>query len=116
MRDWALRSAGLLAVFVALVHGALAELKVFASARIEPRSTRRLLRLVWQASTVDWIGLGILLIAAPSFGSDLARSWIAATAIAVYSYAALGNALATRSWHPGWVLMTVVVGLTLVGL
>jgi len=116
MRDWALRSAGLLAVFVALAHGVLAELKVFASARIEPRSTRRLLRLIWQASTVDWIGIGVLLVVAPSLAPGPARTWIAAVAIAVYSYAAVGNALATRTWHPGWILMTVVVGLAFAGL
>ena len=65
MRDLALQAAGVLAILVAVTHGAIAELQVFTKARIEPRGTRRLLRLIWQASTVDWIAIGVLLIAAP---------------------------------------------------
>ena len=62
MRDLALQAAGALAILVAIAHGAIAELHVFARAQIEPRGTRRLLRMVWQASTVDWIGVGVLLM------------------------------------------------------
>jgi hypothetical protein len=116
MRDLALRSAGALAILVALVHGAIGELQIFAKARIEPQRTRRLLRLIWQASTIDWIGLGVLLIAAPSLGSDLAREWVVTVAVVLYAYAGLGNALATRARHPGWILMICVVGLALAGL
>jgi hypothetical protein len=104
-----------LAIVVALTHGALAELKVFATARIEPPRTRRLLRLIWQAGTVDWIGVGVLLIASPQFGSPLARHWVVAVAVAVYSCAAVANALAIRAVHPGWILMGGVVGLALAG-
>ncbi len=116
MRDLALQAAGVLAIVVALIHGAIAELQVFAKARIEPRQTRRLLRLIWQASTIDWIGLGILLIAAPWLGSTMARHWIIAIAVAVYGYAAIGNALAVRGPHPGWILMLCVVALALAGI
>jgi hypothetical protein len=116
MRDLALQAAGVLAILVAVAHGAIAELHVFARACIEPQGTRRLLRLIWQASTVDWIGLGILLIAAPGLGSELARDWVVAIAVVVYGYAALGNALATRARHPGWLLMVCVVALALAGL
>src|SRR4051812_19354317 len=70
MRDLALQAAGTIAILTAIVHGAIAELKVFANARIEPRGARRLLRLIWQASTVDWIALGALLIAAPALGDS----------------------------------------------
>jgi hypothetical protein len=69
MRDLALQAAGVLAILVALTHGVIAELQVFAKAHIEPRGTRRLLRLIWQASTVDWIAIGVLLIAAPGLGA-----------------------------------------------
>jgi hypothetical protein len=116
MRDVALRAAGVLAIIVALIHGAIAELQIFTKARIEPQGTRRLLRLIWQASTVDWIGLGILLIAAPWFGSAIARHWIIAIAVAVYGYAAAGNALAARGPHPGWILMLCVIALALAGI
>jgi hypothetical protein len=116
MRDLALQAAGVLAILTAIVHGAIAELRVFANARIEPRGTLRLLRMVWQASTVDWIGLGVLLIATPAFGSEGARRWIIALAVVVYGYGAIGNFVATRGRHVGWCLMVAVVALAIIGL
>ena len=116
MRDLAVQAAGALAILVALTHGTLAELRVFPAARIEPPRTRRLLRLLWQAGTVDWIGMGVLLIASPLFGSQLARHWVVAVAICVYASAAAANALAIRRLHPGWLLMSCVVGLAIAGL
>jgi hypothetical protein len=116
MRDLALQAAGVLAILVAIAHGAIAELGVFAKSHIEPRWTRRLMRMVWQASTVDWIAIGVLLIAAPALGSEVARRWVVAVAVVVYTYAAVGNALATRGRHVGWLLMGCVVALALIGL
>jgi hypothetical protein len=116
MRDLALQAAGALAIVVAIVHGVIAELGVFPKAQIEPRGTRRLLRLVWQMSTVDWIAIGVLLMAAPWLGSQAARQWIVAVAVVVYGCAAAGNAAATRGRHPGWILMSCVVALALAGL
>jgi hypothetical protein len=115
MRDLALQVAGVLAILVAIGHGAVGELRVFAKARIEPQRTRNLLRGIWQASTVDWIGIGVLLIAAPAFGSQAARHWVIAVAVVVYGYAAVGNAVATRGRHMGWCLMSGVVALALMG-
>jgi hypothetical protein len=105
-----------LAIVVAVAHGAIAELHVFATAQIEPQATRRLLRLIWQASTIDWIGVGVLLIAAPWLGSHTARHWVIAVAVVVCGYAAVANALAVRGPHPGWILMSCVVALALAGL
>jgi hypothetical protein len=116
MRDLALQAAGVLAILVAIVHGAIGERQIFARAQIEPRRTRRLLRLVWQASTVDWVGIGILLIAAARLDSQVARDWIIALAVIVYGFAAIGNAVANRGRHVGWILMTCVVALALSGL
>jgi hypothetical protein len=115
MRDLALQAAGTLAILVAIAHGAIAEQHIFVRARIEPRRARRLLRMVWQASTVDWIGLGVLLIAAPALGSDAARRCIVAVAAVAYGYGAVGNAVATRGRHVGWCLMGGVVALALMG-
>jgi hypothetical protein len=115
MRDLALWVAGALAIIVAIGHGLSAELRVFNRARIEPNRTRELLRMVWQASTVDWIAIGVLLIAAPALGSDTARQWIIAVAVVVYGYASLGNAVATRGRHVGWCVMVGVVALALMG-
>ena len=76
MRDMLLQISGGAAIAVALIHGVLGETKVFARATIEPARLRTLIRLVWQASTVAWIGGGVLLIAAPLMASDIAR-WTA---------------------------------------
>jgi hypothetical protein len=115
MRDLALQAAGVLAILVAIGHGAVAELRVFARARIEPQRTRDLLRMVWQASTVDWIGIGFLLIAAPRFGSETARHWVIAVAVVVYAYAAIGNAFVNRGPHFGWVVLSGAIALALLG-
>jgi uncharacterized membrane protein HdeD (DUF308 family) len=115
MPDIALQMAGALAIATAIAHGAIGELKVFARARIELPRTRNLLRMVWQASTIDWIGIGVLLMAAPAFGSQTARNWIVAVAVLVYGYAAMGNAIANRGRHIGWVLMATVVVLVILG-
>jgi hypothetical protein len=118
MRDLAIQSAGMLAIVAALIHGALAEWRVFPNAQVAPRGARRLLRLVWQASTVDWVAIGVLLIAAPApaLGSDAARHAIIALAVVVYCYATIGNAVATRGRHYGWCLMLAIVVLALLGL
>ena len=84
MRDILLQCSGVAAIVVALIHGVLGETKVFARATIEPQRLRTLIRLVWQAGTVAWIGGGVLLIAAPSFGSDTARHWIVVTLVVVF--------------------------------
>ena len=81
-----------------------------------PRWARNLLRGVWQLSTVDWVGIGLLLIAAPSFGSQVARQWVIAVAIVVYGVAAVGNAVATRGRHVRWCLMSGAIALALMGL
>ena len=97
MRDLLLQSAGLAAIAVALIHGVLGETKVFARATIQPESLRTLIRLVWQAGTVAWIGGGVLLIAAPSFGSESARHWIVVTIVAVYAFAAASSRTGSSS-------------------
>src|SRR5437764_8891192 len=93
MRDIILQCAGVAGILVAIIHGVLGETKVFARATILPESLRTLIRLVWQAGTVAWIGGGVLLIAAPSLGSEAARHWITATMIAVYGFAVAGDAV-----------------------
>src|SRR5215470_15138246 len=115
MRDLLLQAAGVIAILVSIAHGVLGETKVFARATVEPPRLRTLLRLVWQAGTIAWIAGGVLLIAAPWMGSDAARHWIIAASVAVFGVAAIGNALATRTVHPGWIGMSAVVALSLAG-
>jgi hypothetical protein len=115
MRDLLLQAAGLLAILVSIAHGVLGETRVFARATVEPPRLRTLLRLVWQAGTVAWIAGGVLLLAAPAMGSDAARHWIIATLSVVFGFAAIGNAVALRAVHPGWIGMSAVVALAVAG-
>ena len=115
MRDICLQAAGAIAILAAIAHGIIGETKIFTKAPYPGEGTRRLLRLIWQASTVDWIVLGGLLMVAPSLGSASARTAIVAAATITYGYAALGNAYANRGRHIGWVLMCAVVVLAPLG-
>jgi len=115
MRDLLLQSAGLVTLAIAVIHGVLGETKVFARARIEPERLRTLIRLVWQASTVAWIGGGVLLIAAPHMESEPARHWIVVTLIGVFGFAAVANAWATRGRHFGWMALSAVVAMAAAG-
>jgi hypothetical protein len=65
MRDLLLQCSGVAAIAAALIHGILGETKVMPRVTIKPARLRTLIRLVWQAGTVAWIGGGVLLIAAP---------------------------------------------------
>ncbi|BAL73462.1 hypothetical protein [Bradyrhizobium cosmicum] len=115
MRDLLLQCAGVAAIAVALIHGVLGETRVFSRARIEPERLRILIRLVWQASTVAWIGGGVLLIAAPWMDSAPARHWIVITMASVFGLSACANAWATRGRHFGWMALSAVVALAVTG-
>ncbi|MDA9430427.1 hypothetical protein [Bradyrhizobium sp. CCBAU 51627] len=115
MRDLLLQCAGVGAIVVALIHGVLGEAKVFARARIEPERLRTLIRLVWQASTVAWIGCGVLLIAVPWMDSGAARHWVVITMVGVFGLSACANAWATRGRHFGWMALSAVVAMAVAG-
>jgi hypothetical protein len=115
MRDLLLQCSGAAAIAVALIHGVLGETKVFKRATIEPPRLRTLIRLVWQAGTVAWIGGGVLLVAAPWMASEPARHWIVTTTAVVFAFAAFCNAWALRGKHVGWVLLSAVVAMAVAG-
>ena len=115
MRDLLLQGAGVIAIVVSLAHGILGETKLFARAKVEPPRLRLLLRLVYQAGTIAWIGGGVLLVAAPWMESDHARHWIVITLACVFAFAALANAWATRGRHFGWMALSAVVALAVAG-
>jgi hypothetical protein len=109
MRDILLQFSGALAIVAAVIHGVLAETRIFPKLTIEPARLRTLLRLVWQTSTIAWIGGGILLLAVPWMESDAARHWIVVTFAVVFAFCAAGNAIATRGRHFGWMVLGAVV-------
>jgi hypothetical protein len=115
MRDLLLQCSGAIAIAAALIHGVLGETKVLPRVTVHPARLLTLIRLVWQAGTVAWIGFGVLLIAAPLMASEPARHWIVATTATVFAFAVLANAWATRGRHFGWMLFGAVVALEVAG-
>ena len=115
MRDVLLQLSGITAIAAALIHGVLGETKVFARATIEPPRVRMLIRAVWQAGTVAWIGGGVLLLMAPAMTSEPARHGIVVTFAVVYAIAAAGTFIALRGRHFGWLALSAVVALALAG-
>src|SRR4051794_41929291 len=102
MRDLLLQCSGAAAIVVALIHGVLGETRVFRRATIEPPRMRTLMRAVWQAGTVAWIGGGVLLMAAPWMASEPARHWIVATTAVVVGWGAPADARGRGGPHFGW--------------
>jgi len=115
MRDLLLQCAGAVAIAAAIIHGILGEVQVFPRATIEPRRLRILMRCVWQAGAVAWLGGGVLLLAAPAMNSDTARHWIVAILAAVFAFAAAGNAIALRFRHFGWLAMSAAAVMAVAG-
>jgi hypothetical protein len=115
MRDLLLQCSGVAAIAAALIPGVLGENRVMPRVTIEPARLRTLFRVVWQVGTVAWIGGGVLLIAAPWMASEPARHWIVVTMACVFAFGALGNALATRGRHFGWMALSAVVVMAVAG-
>ena len=115
MRDILLQCSGVLAVAIAAIHGVLTETKVFPRVTIEPERMRTLFRMVWQIPTVTWIACGVLLIAAPSMASEVARHWMVVTFALLFGFSALCNAWGTRGRHFGWMLLSAVAMLAVAG-
>jgi hypothetical protein len=115
MRDLFLQAAGVAAIAVALIHGILGEVRVFARATIEPARLRTLIRVCWQIGTVGWICGGVLLIATPSVASVPARHWIIVTMCLMYGFGMIGNFWVLRGRHFGWAALGAVITLAIIG-
>ncbi len=121
-QDAALAAAGVIGCGVALFHGILTqrlmvrpvEVLFVADARIAG-PVRRLVPLLLQFSTFNWLSGGLALIAAALwFGHD-ARLAIGLLVGSSYLYGAVGNLWGTRGRHPGWMLMAVALVLIVLG-
>ena len=115
MRDILLQVSGIVAIAAALIHGVLTETKIFPRMTVEPQSLRTLSRFVWQVPTVAWIAGGVLLIAAPSMASEVARHWIVLTLACLFAFSAVGNAVGTRGRHFGWMVLSAVTAMAVAG-
>jgi hypothetical protein len=122
-QDAALAAAGAIGGFVALVHGTLTQrhmvIPLHAHAAHDERISQAVTRLVaplLQFTTFSWFLGGIALIAAALWAGEEARLAIGLFVASQYLFGAIANLWATRSFHPGWLLMAVALGLIAAGL
>lgn len=121
--DIALAMAGIIGSCVAVVHGMLVqrlmvrpiEALFLADKRITA-PIRRLVPLLLHFSTIAWFLGGLALIAAAYGFTQDARLATGLCVGGLYLFGAIGNLWGTRSFHPGWILMTVALMLIAFGI
>jgi len=119
----ALGLAGVIGSGTAVVHGVLTqrfmvrpiEALFLSDGRISA-PVRRLVPLLLQFSTFNWLLGGLVLIAAALWFEHDARLATGLLVGSSYLYGAVGNLWGTRGRHPGWMLMAVALVLILLGI
>ena len=119
----ALALAGVIGSFVAVFHGILTQRLMiapieasFAAGPRTPGPVRRLVPLLLQFTTFNWLLGGLALVAAAVWFGAEARLVTGLLVGSSYLFAAIGNFWGTRGRHPGWMLMAAALGLIAVGL
>ena len=122
-QDAALALAGVIGSSVAVFHGVLTQRlmvrpveALFVADRRIAAPIRRLVPLLLQFSTFNWLLGGIVLIAAALWFEHDARLATGLLVGSSYLYGAVGNLWGTRGRHPGWMLMAVALVLILLGI
>jgi len=115
-QDAALVIAGGIGSAVAIVHGILTQRLIVrplgeAAAPKLPRSTRRLGAMLVQFSTFNWFIGGLALIAVAFESDSAARLAVGLLVGTSYLYGAVGNFVATRGRHPGWIFYGIALAL-----
>ncbi len=120
-QDAALAMAGVIGSSVAVFHGVLTQRlmvrpveALFVADRRIAAPIRRLVPLLLQFSTFNWLLGGLVLIAAALWFEHDARLATGLLVGSSYLYGAIGNLWGTRGRHPGWMLMAFA--LVLIGL
>ena len=121
-QDAALAMAGVIGSGVAVIHGILTQRlmvrpveALFVADARTAGPVRRLVPLLLQFSTFNWLLGGFALIAAALwFGHD-ARLATGLLVGSSYLYGAAGNLWGTRGRHPGWMLMAAALVLIVLG-
>lgn len=123
MQNLALTLAGLVGAITAVIHGILTDRLIVRP--IDHRlsddagvsaTIRRIVPPLLQYSTYSWLVGGIALVIAANVADAETRLWISLLVASKFLYGAVANLWATRGRHPGWMLMTVAVGLIAVDL
>ena len=121
-QQMALIAAGLVGAGTALIHGILVQKFMIVpvdrrlkSEVIVSNPLRLLVVSLLQYSTFSWLAGGLALISAALFlGTEarLAVSWVVSLG---YAYGVIANASATHGRHPGWMLLSLSIGLIIAG-
>lgn len=123
--DWqnvSLAAGGAIGCSVAIVHGVLLErlmikpINQLLSPDKRMTTVRKLVPILLQFSTFNWFLSGCALIAAAFLLEGNARLAIGLLAGSSYLFAVIGNFVATRGRHPGWMMFGVALALVVVGL
>lgn len=121
--DAALATAGVIGSGTAVAHGILTQRLMvgplqesFRSDRKSSAVLKRLVPMLLHFSTIAWLLGGLALIAAATWLEQDARLATALSVGSLYLYGALGNFWATRTPHPGGVLMTAALILIAFGI
>lgn len=122
-QDAALSLAGVIGSSVAVFHGVLTQRlmvrpveALFVADRRIAAPIRRLVPLLLQFSTFNWLLGGLVLIAAALWFEHDARLATGLLVGSSYLYGAIGNLWGTRGRHPGWMLMAVALVLIVLGI
>jgi hypothetical protein len=122
-QDAALALAGVIGSSVAVFHGVLTQRlmvrpveALFVADRRIAAPIRRLVPLLLQFSTFNWLLGGLILIAAALWFEHDARLATGLLVGSSYLYGAVGNLWGTRGRHPGWMLMAVALVLIVLGI
>jgi hypothetical protein len=122
-QDAALALAGVIGSSVAVFHGVLTQRlmvrpveALFIADRRIAAPIRRLVPLLLQFSTFNWLLGGLVLIAAALWFEHDARLATGLLVGSSYLYGAVGNLWGTRGRHPGWMLMAVALVLIVLGI
>jgi len=121
-QDAALALAGVIGSSVAVFHGVLTQRlmvrpveALFVADRRIAAPIRRLVPLLLQFSTFNWLLGGLVLIAAALWFEHDARLATGLLVGSSYLFGALGNLWATRGRHVGWILYAVALVLIAFG-
>lgn len=122
-QDAALALAGVIGSSVAVFHGVLTQRlmvrpveALFVADRRIAAPIRRLVPLLLQFSTFNWLLGGLVLIAAALWFEHDARLATGLLVGSSYLYGAVGNLWGTRGRHPGWMLMAIALVLIVLGI
>jgi hypothetical protein len=108
--------AGAIGVMTAVMHGYLGETYIIAPAEFPNRQAQEFVRAIWQLSTATWVAGSLTIAAAPFvFADPTQRRLVLLVACLPMAWGLVCNAWISRGRHFGWMALSVVIGLAVLG-